>query len=333
MTRTIEPRAAAPRHDLFDSVFSSPMEVSEWALRGHSPLPREDFRLNSRQLCGSDFLTRWNRGVRSERQVVEGVARTGRFVAIPYGPASVAPDDDPRAVESYFERLENAGRAAVGRPDLLIAPRAHREEIDRIVSDVGGAAELPFLEETDSRLRELLRLSILAVECESSPSCAREMPDDGTPLRPRRRLGGRPGLPKAAILPTIDLDHEDLDRLATWQDEHAIPIHTWQVFHDCAFGSGLDEARRVIDTGLIEATKHRFQTPGGAYSDREIYEIYHHYAYELGRLTTEPRFLADGIEGRNGQILPYVRLEGGDLELTDGAFGLLDSLRREPEGR
>lgn len=333
MTRTIEPRAAAPRRDLFDTVFSSPMEVSEWELRGRPPLPREDFRLNSRQLCGSGFLTRWNRGVRCERQVVAGVARTGRFVAIPYGPASVAPDDDARAVESYLERLENAGRAAGGRPDLLIAPRARREEIDRIVSEVGGAAELPFLEETDSRLRRLLRLSILAVECESSPSCAREMPDYGKPLRPRRRLDGKPGLPKAAILPTIDLEHEDLDRLATWQDEHALPIHLWKVFHDCAFGIGLDEARRVIDTGLIEATKRTFQTPDGASADQANYEIYHHYAYESGRLTTEPRLLAESIEGRNGQILPYVRIEGGDLELTDGALGPLDSLRREPEGR
>lgn len=331
MSRTNEPRAAAPRPDHFDTVFSSPMEVVEWELRGHPPLARDDFRLNARQLCGSDFLTRWRQGVWSERQVVEGVARTGRFVAIPYGPTSAAPGDDPRAAESYFERLERAGRAGAERPDLLIAPGVHREEVHKILAEVGGMGELPFLEETDSRLRRLLRLSILAVECETSLSCAEEMADYGTPLRPMRRLGGKPGLPKAALLPTIDLKCEDRDRLAAWQDEHRVPIHLWQVFHDRAFGIGLDEARRVIDSGLIEATKRTFQTPAGASADQAIYEIYHHYAYDLGRLTTEPRFLAESIEDRNGQILPYVRIEGGDLELTAGALGLLDSLRRETE--
>lgn len=322
-----------PRPDLFDTVFSSPMEVIDWQLCGHLSLPWADFLLNPRRLRGSDFLMRWRQGVWSERQIVESVARTGRFTAIPYGPSSAAPDDDPRAHELYFERLEGAGRAGVKRPDLLIAPVAYRKEVEAILSEVGGSAELPFLEETDSRLRQLLRLSTLAVECENSLWCAKEMPDYGRPLRPMRRLDGRPGLPKNAILPTVILKHEDLHRLVTWQDEQGIPIHIWQVFYDFAFGIGLDEARRVIDTGLIGATKQRFQAPGGASSDKNIYKIYYHYAYELGRMAAEPRLVADHIKDRNGHILPYVRFEGGDLELGDRALGLLDDLRREHEGR
>lgn len=333
MSRTTERPADAARRDLFDAVFSSPMEFIDWHLYGHPPLPWADFLLNPRRLRGSDFLMRWRQGVWSERQVVESVARTGRFAAIPYGPSSAAPDDDPRAHELYFERLERAGRAGVKRPDLLIVPGAHRDEVDRIVSEVGGAEELPFLEEADSRVSRLLRLSTLAVECENSLWCARGMPDYGKSMRPMRRLGGRPGLPKTAILPTVILKHEDLERLVSWQDEQAIPIHIWQVFYDCAFGIGLDEARRVIDSGLIEATKQRFQAPGGASSDKSIYKIYYHYAYELGRMTAEPRLVADSIKDRNGHILPYVRFEGGDLELGDGALRLVDSLRRGPEDR
>lgn len=333
MRRTPESPPDASRQDLFDSVFSSPMEVIDWQLCGHPPLPWADFLLNPRRLRGSDFLMRWRQGVWSERQVVESVSRTERFVAIPYGPSSAAPDDDPRSHELYFERLERAGRVGVKRPDLLIAPGAHREEIARIVSQVGGAAELPFLEETDSRVQRLLRLSILAVECENSLWCAKEMPDYGKPLKPMRRLGGRAGLPKAAILPTVILKHEDLDRLVTWQDEQAIPIHIWQVFYDFAYGIGLDEARRLIDTGLIEATKQRFQAPGGGSSDKDLYKIYYHYAYELGRMRTEPRLVADSIKDPNGHILPYVRFEGGDLELSDGALRVVDSLRHESEDR
>lgn len=333
MSRTPKRLDDAPQEDRFDSVFSSPAEDIEWEFRGHPPLLREDFLPGSRKLCGGDSLTRRRRGVRSTRQVVESVARTGRFVAIPYGPGSVAPGDDPRAHQSYSGRVELAGRAGVTRPDLLIAPGAHREEIARIVSEVGGAAELPFLEGTDSRRRRLLRLSTLAVECESRLWRAEAMPDYGTSLRPRPHLDGRPGLPLDAILPTIDLKHEDVDRFVSWQDEHAIPIHLRQVCCDSAFGIGRDEARRLIDTGLVEATQQTFQVPSGAVSDRNIYEIYHHHTYDLGRMTAEPRLVADRIEDGNGHLLPYVRFEGGDLEPSGGALGLLDSLRREPEDR
>ena len=332
MSRTAKRLDDAPQEDLFDSVFSSPVEDIEGEFRGHPPLPREDFLPGSRRLCGSDFLTRRHRCVRSTRQIVESVARTGRFVAIPYGPSSVAPGDDPRVHQSYFERIENADRAGT-RPDILIAPGAHRDEVARVLSEAGGAAELPLLEETDSRLRQLLRLSTLAVECGSSLWRAEAMPDYGTPLRPLPHLGGRPGLPLTAVLPTIDLKHEEVGRFVSWQDEHALPVHLWRVFRDCAFGIGLDEARRLIDTGLIEATQQTFQSPSGVVSDRNIYEIHHHYAYESGRRTTEPRLVADRIDDGNGHLLPYVRFEGGDLELCDDALGLLDSLPREPEDR
>lgn len=89
-------------------------------LRGQDFAPWADFILNPRRLRGSDFLMRWSQGVWSEERLLQAVNDTGRFLAIPYGPSSVAPADDIRAVELYFERLEHAGLGHIKRPDLLI---------------------------------------------------------------------------------------------------------------------------------------------------------------------------------------------------------------------
>ena len=87
---------------------------------GHAPLPWSEFLLNPRRLRGSDFLMRWSQGRWSEERLIQALNATGRYFALPYGPSGVAPDNDVRAYELYFERLEAAGLGTVKRPDLLI---------------------------------------------------------------------------------------------------------------------------------------------------------------------------------------------------------------------
>jgi hypothetical protein len=55
-----------------------------------------------------------------------------------------------------------------------------------------------------------------------------------------------------------------------------------------------------------------------------IYKIYYHYAYPLGRSRNEPTLLAASITDKNGHILPYVRFEGGSLEMSAEARAILD---------
>jgi len=67
-------------------------------------------------------------------------------------------------------------------------------------------------------------------------------PHFSTPLKPQRRLGGLPGLPKNAVLPTIIIKEEDRKLLAGWQTKRRIPIHIWHVFYDAAYGLSFDRA-------------------------------------------------------------------------------------------
>jgi len=77
----------------FETELSVSMEDFDFELRGHEPIPWADFLLNPRRLRGSDFLMRWSQGNWSEEQLVQAVNRTGTYVAFPYGPTGVAPDD------------------------------------------------------------------------------------------------------------------------------------------------------------------------------------------------------------------------------------------------
>ena len=108
---------------LFENALSAPVEDLEIVLRGHAPLQWSEFLLNPRRLRGSDFLMRWSQGVWSEERLMQAVNGTGSYFALPYGPSGTAPDDDPRAFELYFERLELAGLGRVKRPDLLVFRR------------------------------------------------------------------------------------------------------------------------------------------------------------------------------------------------------------------
>ena len=312
--------------DTFDQSLSSTVEDIELELTGFTHITWADFLLNPRRLRGSDFLMRWNQGVWSERIVIEAVNDTQEFYAVPYGPSSVAPDDDVRAYELYFERLEKAGLSQIKRPDILIFRKSDAVTVDRLVHTLGGEEELPFTSEDTTIMQQLLSNAVIAIECENSLWRAGQMPAYGSQLRPMRRLGGKLGLPKNAVLPTVILKEEDRGRLFTWQDQNKVDIHIWHVFYDMSFGLGLSVADNLISKGLIEPTNQRFQAPGGATTEKYIYKFYYHYAYPIGDIIEEPGLVADFITDRNGHILPFVRFEGGKMTINANTLRLLKEM-------
>jgi hypothetical protein len=308
----------------FERFLSVSAEETQFELRGFCRVPWSEFLLNPRRLRGSDFLMRWSQGVWSEQRLREALDDSRSYFALPYGPSGVAPDNDPRAFELYFERLDKAGLAGVKRPDLLVFKKRDRPRVEALVERYGGPEQLPFTEE--SRLVELLSCAVIAVECENSLWMARRMPAYGTHLTPQRRSGGRLGLKKTAVLPTVIVKNEDLPPLARWEEEQAVPVHVWHVFFDLAFGIPLKDVQRLIKERLIEPTVQVFQAPGGATTKKVIYKVYYQYAYELGEARSQPTLRADYIEDKNGHILPYVRFEGGILAMRPEVFAMLDKI-------
>lgn len=303
----------------FETALLVQRDELEFTLDHFGPVPWANFLLNPRKLRGSDFLMRWSQGVWSEKQLVRAVDATGEFFALPYGPSGVAPTDDVRAFELYLERLEHAGLSDIKRPDLLVFRKRDRVAVRKLISDLGGLKELPFKRETDSKMAKLIKLSVIAVECENSLWKAQQMPGFNRPMRPQKRLGGKLGLAKSAVLPTVIVKDEDLGRLVNWQRRCRRPIHIWHAFYDLAFGLALTKAQELVKQGLIEGTVQLFQAPGGATSSKVIYKFYHHYAYPLAKSTGEPKLVADSITDKNGHILPFVRFEGGARKLTSEA--------------
>ncbi len=308
--------------DLFENILSVSVEEIELELRGFSKIPWFDYWLNPRRLRGSDFLMRWSQGVWSEHRLEQAVNETGKYYAVPYGPSGVAPTDDVREFELYFERLDKAGHGNIKRPDLLIFKKSDQNIIDSFIRDLGGIEELPFIEE--EKLNILLDKSLIAVECENSLWKAEKMPDFNSELKPYKRLGGKLGLKKNAVLPTVILKEEDRGPLFDWQNSNGIKIHIWHVFYDRAYGLSLDDAQRLIDEGLIETTIQIFQAPGGATTKKGIYKIYYHYAYPVGVSEEEPELESAYIEDKNGHILPYVKFKGGKLKLLSEALKVLE---------
>jgi hypothetical protein len=314
----------------FEIALSIPTEDIEIEFRGHTSIPWADYLLNPRRLRGSDFLMRWSQGAWSEERLVQAVNDTEGYYALPYGPSGAAPDDDPRAFELYFERLENAGLGKIKRPDLLIFNRTDREHINSIVDRLGGVSELPFTREDDPRMQELLSKALVAIECENSLWRAKKMPFYGATLTPQKRLGGQLGLKKTGVvLPTVIIKEEDRTPLQGWQEQTGVKIHVWHAFFDLAFGLSLDRADELINTGLIEPTVQTFQAPAGATAKKIIYKFYHHYAYPLGESTEEPNLVPAHIEDKNGHILPFVKFEGGSLELAQEALDVLEAASRK----
>lgn len=311
-------------HPFERELFVSKEDI-ELELRGFTEITWLNFWLNPRRLRGSDFLMRWSQGVWSEKRLIDAVNKTNQFYAIPYGPSGTAPTDDVRAFELYFERLEAAGLGNIKRPDLLVFKTADKPFVDEFLKGIGGDEELPFIFEKD--LRGLINKAVIAVECENSLWVAEKMPAYNTSMKPQKRLGGKLGLSKSAVLPTVIIKEEDRAPLSRWQEENKIPIHVWHVFFDRAYGLAFDEAERLVREGLIEPTIQTFQAPGGATTKKAIYKYYYHYAYPLGISVEQPRLLPDCIQDKNGHILPYVKFEGGSLEITQGALNLLNGLR------
>jgi len=295
-------------------------------------LPWADHILNPRRIRGSDFLMRWSQGRWSEERIVEAIDNTGRFIAVPYGPSGVAPQNIEEA-ERYFERLEKAGLGKIKRPDLLVLPSAAKEEVDQIVAAIGGFEELPFMPESEPKVRRLLSWAIVAIECENSLWIAKKMPDYGLQLTPQRRLGGKKGLKKTAVVPTIILKEEDREPLRRWQIKHGIPVHIWHLFYDIGYGISLNNANKLIKSGLIEKTQQVFQAPSGAITRKIIYRIYYHYGYLVGETIENPIWVADSIVDKNGHILPYVRFEGGKIRLSQEALEVLEQLAQARHGR
>jgi hypothetical protein len=287
----------------------------------------DDFYLNPRRLRGSDFLMRWSQGLWSEERIVQAVNATGKFFALPYGPSSVAPENNPRAFEHYFDRLEKAGLGRVKRPDVLIYDQELRPEIEANILHLGGVTELPFTPESDGRMQTILSYAIIAVECENSLWRAKKMPDFNKSLKSQKRLNGAIGLPKNAVLPTVILKEEDRLPLRTWQEENHVPIHIWQVFYDLAYGIAFEAAENLITDGMIQPTTQVFQAPAGATSKKDIYKIYYHYGYPLSESIEDPTLIADFIDDKNGHILPYVRFSGGQMRMSVEAITLLEKMK------
>lgn len=317
----------------FELALSAPTEEIEFELQGHTSIPWAEYLLNPRRLRGSDFLMRWSQGAWSEERLVEAVGETRDYFALPYGPSGVAPTDDPRKFELYFERLENAGLGQVKRPDLLTFRKADSAEVDKIIQRLGGVSELPFTREDDPNMRKLLAKALIAIECENSLWRARKMPFYGSTLTPQKRLGGQLGLKKTGVvLPTVIIKEEDRIPLRSWQQQTGVKIHVWHVFFDLAFGLSLDRAEELISAGLIEPTAQIFQAPAGATAKKIIYKFYYHYAYPLGESREEPELVPAHIEDKNGHILPFVRFKGGSIGLYPEAVAVLDAAAKVEGG-
>ena len=308
----------------FERAFSVSEEEVELELSLFARLSWSEFQLNPRRLRGSDFLMRWSQGVWSEHRIRSAINETNTLYAIPYGPSGTAPTGDVRAFELYFERLQEAGLGKAKRPDILIFSAADKHFVEEFVQDAGGTSELPFLKEY--QLKQLISKALLAVECENSLWRAHRMPDFGTELTPQRRLGGKLGLRKSAVAPTVIVKEEDRRPLANWQRIHGVKIHIWHVFFDNAYGIAFDEVQRLIRNKLVLPTVQTFQAPGGAITQKSLYKVYYHYAYHLGVSEEEPQLKPAYIEDKNGHILPYVTFEGGKLRILPDAIRMLEGL-------
>jgi hypothetical protein len=326
--RSDVPGAKENRVNLFDRALSVPAEEIQILLHGDVPAPWSEFRLNRRRICGSHFITRWSQAVWSKEQLIGAVDETGGYFALPYGPASVAPDDDIRSFELYFERLENAQPAGMKRPDLLLFRSIDREAVTKAVERLGGESELPFTPETHAGMHLLLRRAILAVKCESSLWIARDVPGWDTDFKPTSRLAGETGLKKNAGLPKVILSEENRSWLSDWQKRNRVPIHLWHVFFNSAFGLPLAEAQKLIDSGLIDATEQNFQAPSGTTTKKVVYDYHRQYAYPLASSLEPPELRANFLEDNNGHILPYVKFVGGSLSLAREAVGVLSEAAR-----
>lgn len=280
-----------------------------------------DFYLNPRYLRGSDFLMRWSQGRWAEDVVVRAINATGEFLAVPYGPSSVAPTE-PREMELYFERLDRAG--GVGKqPDLLILTKAGYGAIQEKLGAI-GLENIPFTPEPS--LAFLRDRALMAVEVENSLWVAKEMPHygQGRPMKWK----GRPdliGFAKNQKVPTVIIKDEDLEPLQEWETRYQVPVYVFHVFYDLAYFIALQQAMQLIEEGVITPTRQTFYAPGGPTTHKYIYKIFYTLAHPLGEMVKEPEMVARFIQDPNGHILPYVHFSGGELALSSEIIAELRS--------
>jgi len=306
-----------------------------------------EFYLNPRYLRGSDFLMRFSQGRWAEDIVVRTINATDDLRAVPYGPSSVAPSE-PREMELYFERLDEAGTVGK-RPDLLILPRSDYEAICPRLIEI-GMANLPFTPEVD--LAFLRSRALVAVEVENSLWVARDMPDYGKGIElmrlsaKERRFRGAEnrarwevwtesvrhfcaqsearqhlkGFLESAKVPTVIIKDEDLTPLIEWEANFNTPIFVFHVFYDEAHYISFQEARELIEEGVILPTAQTFYAPGGPTTRKYIYKIWYTLAHPLGTMTHAPEMSAKFVQDKNGHILPYVHFSGGQMVLAEEAL-------------
>lgn len=306
----------------FEKVLSVSLEDVEFTFNSIQQLGWMSFLLNPRRLRGSDFLMRWSQGVWSEHRLIHALETTTEYFALPYGPSGTAPTNDVRAFELYFERLDAAGLGKIKKPDLLIFKKSDRDVANDFVKEIGGLTEIPFIKDDD--LDDLQLKAILAIECENSLWKSEQMPDFNSTLTPQKRLGGKLGVKKTAVLPTVIIKEEDKQPLFDWQKHNNIKIHIWHAFYDRAYGLSLDQALHLVDDGFIEPTVQVFQAPGGATTKKIIYKFPYQHAYPLALSTKEPKLVADCIVDKSGHILPYVKFEGGEIKILPEAIAVLN---------
>jgi hypothetical protein len=299
--------------------------------------------LNPRYLRGSDFLMRFSQGRWAEDILMRTINQTDDFRAVPYGPSSVAPSD-PHEMERYFEHLDQAG--AIGkRPDLLILSRGDYEDVLPQLEKI-GLTDLPFIPETD--LDFLRSRAIMAVEVENSLWIAHEMPDYGkgitlVELTNKRRRFKKPerqaewkawinnlqrfcaqseshrhlkGFLEASKMPTVIIKEEDLLPLTEWAINYGVRIFIFHLFYDEAYYISLEEACKLIESGVILPTEQTFYAPGGPTTRKIIYKIWYTLAQPLGTMTHQPEMSAKFVKDKNGHILPYVHFSGGQMALS-----------------
>ncbi len=308
--------------------------------------------LNPRYLRGSDFLMRFSQGRWAEDIVVRTINATEDFRVVPYGPSSVAPSD-PHKMEQYFERLDKAGTIGK-RPDLLMLPRDDYENLRPQLDEI-GFDNLPFTPEAE--LDFLCSRAIIALEVENSLWVARRMPDYGKGVdlcqlisksrcfkKPEKitqwetwtknvqRFCGRSeerwhlkGFLETAKVPTVIIKDEDLEPLRAWEATCNVPVFIFHVFYDEAYYISFQDARELIESGVIRPTQQTFYAPGGPTTRKQIYKIWYTLAQPLGTMVQEPELSARFVEDKNGHILPYVHFSGGRMALS---AEILAELRR-----
>lgn len=283
-----------------------------------------NFYINPRYLRGSDFLMRWSQGRWSEEVLIEAFGRSRNWIAIPFGPSSVAPED-PKELELYFERLEASG---VGkRPDLLIFNRQSYEHIRADVERV-GIENIPFMPEKD--LRFLIDGAVCAVEVENSLWVSKAMPHYGKG-RPCKTDASLTVFLRSQKIPTVIIKDQDLEPLSVWQKKWKIPIYVFHVFYDQGFFISFDRAMDLINRKIVEVTEQTFFAPGGATTKKGIYKIWYTLALPLGQIVQKPDLSSKVVQDKNGHILPYVHFSGGRLDLSPEVDNELQDLAQQKQ--